>query len=341
MYTLTTGNILESEAECLVNTVNCEGFMGKGLAYQFKNKFPLTNESYMKACKSHELHPGKLHYFFENEKLIINFPTKDKWREKSKIEYIENGMKALVDLLKEKNIQSIAIPPLGSGNGGLNWKEVKKVIESYIFPLSKEKDIYVYEPALMYKADVKKAPKLTMSHMILMTIKKELDKFSKIRLQKAAFFINVLSRKDYFKFQAHHYGPYSYAIDILSRDIKEFQEFHKFQTEKALAVAHQTLTSEKMEKELSMFLPFIKKAAKLVNSYSSNEKLELIATVCFIILNNQNINEVEVIKKLHEWSEKKKNKFSQTDISNAINELLNLNIIRKDILGNYSINYSH
>ena len=85
MYSFVTGNILESHTQCLVNTVNCEGYMGKGIAYQFKKAFPKNNDDYIKACKTGELTVGKIHHFIENNKIIVNFPTKDKWREKSKI----------------------------------------------------------------------------------------------------------------------------------------------------------------------------------------------------------------------------------------------------------------
>lgn len=89
MITYTKGNMFESDADCLVNTVNCEGFMGKGIAYQFKVRFPENNKSYIKACKSGELTVGKVHYYVEDGITIVNFPTKDKWRANSKIEYIE------------------------------------------------------------------------------------------------------------------------------------------------------------------------------------------------------------------------------------------------------------
>ena len=89
MFYYKTGDLLKNEAEALVNTVNCEGYMGKGIAYQFKLQFPDNNKDYIKACKNGKLQPGKLHFYKEHEKIIINFPTKNKWREKSKIEYIE------------------------------------------------------------------------------------------------------------------------------------------------------------------------------------------------------------------------------------------------------------
>lgn len=129
MITYTTGNIFDSRAECLVNTVNCEGYMGKGIAYQFKLRFPENNRDYVRACKNGELQIGTIHSFSEDGKEIVNFPTKDKWREKSQMRYVENGFDRLVDFIKENSITSIALPPLGCGNGGLIWGDVKQVVE--------------------------------------------------------------------------------------------------------------------------------------------------------------------------------------------------------------------
>ena len=128
MIRFVTGNLFESDAFALVNTVNCEGFMGKGIAYQFKMRYPEMNDEYVKKCKSSKLKPGVLHIFLTGSKLIINFPTKNKWREKSKMEYISAGLDELVKLMTDRNIKSIAIPPLGCGNGGLNWCDVKTLI---------------------------------------------------------------------------------------------------------------------------------------------------------------------------------------------------------------------
>lgn len=136
------GNLLESEAECLVNTVNCEGVMGKGIAYQFKLKFPENNRDYIKACKSGALVIGKLHYWKEDGKVIINFPTKDTWRKKSEIEFIEKGLNELVLLIPKLGIKSIAIPPLGCGNGGLQWGEVKKLILNKIEKYENDYDFF-------------------------------------------------------------------------------------------------------------------------------------------------------------------------------------------------------
>ena len=144
-----TGNILRESVEALVNTVNCVGVMGRGIALQFKKDFPENFKTYATACKKGELQPGRMHVF-ETKKLInplyiINFPTKRHWRGKSRMEDIESGLKALVDVIHKYKIRSIAIPPLGCGLGGLNWMEVKALIEVELNIL-KNVQIIIFEP---------------------------------------------------------------------------------------------------------------------------------------------------------------------------------------------------
>src|SRR3954452_15990127 len=123
------GDILRADAEALVNTVNCVGIMGRGIALQFKNDFPENFEAYEAACEREEVQPGKMFVFetrtLTNPKFIINFPTKRHWRGKSRMEDIDSGLKALVEEIRKRGIRSIAIPPLGSGLGGLNWGDVR------------------------------------------------------------------------------------------------------------------------------------------------------------------------------------------------------------------------
>lgn len=149
MIKLVTGNLLESDAEALVNTVNTVGVMGKGIALQFKQVYPDNYEAYRKACSHHEVQPGKMLVFptekMVNPKYIINFPTKRHWKEKSRMEDIEAGLKALVEVVSNLCIQSIAIPPLGCGNGGLSWVEVKSRIEAAFRDLSGI-DVFLFDP---------------------------------------------------------------------------------------------------------------------------------------------------------------------------------------------------
>src|SRR6516164_7881000 len=129
MLEFKTGDILETDAEALVNTVNCVGIMGRGIALQFKNVFPENFKAYKAACDREEVQPGKMFVFetgtLTNPKYIINFPTKRHWRGKSRMEDIESGLEALAEEIRERHIRSVAIPPLGSGLGGLKWADVR------------------------------------------------------------------------------------------------------------------------------------------------------------------------------------------------------------------------
>ena len=138
------GDILRSDAEALVNTVNCVGVMGAGLALQFKREYPAMYADYRRACRQHELNPGRMHWFRENGKLIINFPTKVDYRQPSRMRYIRTGLAALSDLMDELHIGSIAIPPLGCGLGGLDWQIVRGVIEDALRDTSQNADVLIY-----------------------------------------------------------------------------------------------------------------------------------------------------------------------------------------------------
>ena len=131
MIKYVTGDILESKAQALVNTVNTVGVMGKGIALQFKKIFPHNFKAYAEACKKGELQIGKSLIFKDinlntGEKIIINFPTKRDWRKPSEYSFISEGLDDLIHVLEENEIRSVAIPPLGAGNGGLEWERVKK-----------------------------------------------------------------------------------------------------------------------------------------------------------------------------------------------------------------------
>lgn len=144
------GDLLAADADALINAVNCVGVMGKGIALQFKNAYPENFKAYEVACQRGELQPGRL-FVFETGRLtpphyIINFPTKRHWRDKSRIEDIEVGLAALVMIIREKGLRSVAIPQLGCGLGGLDWAEVRSSIEAVLHPIVPEVLVIVYEP---------------------------------------------------------------------------------------------------------------------------------------------------------------------------------------------------
>lgn len=136
------GNIFESPAQVIVNTVNTVGVMGKGLALSFKQRYPDMFNRYKIACEKHQLTIGKLMLFYEEDHWLLMFPTKENWRNPSKIEYIEKGLMKFVSTYADKNITSIAFPRLGCGNGELDWNEVKPLMERYLKKLPI--DIYIY-----------------------------------------------------------------------------------------------------------------------------------------------------------------------------------------------------
>lgn len=334
MIVYTTGDLLKSTAEALVNTVNCEGYMGKGIAYQFKLQYPENNTDYVKACKSGSLKVGKLHYFKERGKIVINFPTKDKWRANSKMEYIDDGLTELVKLIHNLNIKSIAIPPLGSGNGGLIWSEVKVLIEKKLAVVTNNVEIFIYEPSTNYVSQPTVEPKISTSALVLMEIKNKLQKFDTLRLQKTAFFANIFSNQGYFKFKKYKYGPYDNSINIISKSIKEFQEFHNVKnTQEAYNILYNKLVSENVDSKLKELMPYISKAADYVNSIETNNELECLATIVFLISENRSLTEEEVVNYFKGWSEDKAARFSEKDILEGINKLYDSNIIEKTLTG--------
>lgn len=177
MIEFRTGDILRADTEALVNTVNCVGIMGRGIALQFKNAFPENFRAYADACARGEVQPGRMFVFETGElghpRWIINFPTKRHWRGKSRMEDIESGLQALVNVMREKGIHSIAIPPLGSGLGGLVWSEVRSRIEAALRSLT-DVQVVVYEPngspAPARMTHVREVPKMTAGRAALVEL---------------------------------------------------------------------------------------------------------------------------------------------------------------------------
>ena len=334
MFVYKTGDLLCSGAVALVNPVNCEGIMGKGLAYQFKKKFPETYIDYSKVCKAGKLTPGQLHYHIEKEKIIINlptekekiivnFPTKSSWREKSKMEYIEKGLDALILLIKQLNIKSIAIPPLGCGNGGLVWGNVKDLIISKLGEIASDIDIYLYAPSSTSSSMLLAEPQLDESALILMEIKQHLSIFNTDRLQKAAFFTDLFSRGMHFDFRIHDYGVWSYSIFKIAKEIKEFQQYHNTtSTKEAQKILYSKLISDSVNKHLQEALEPIQKACNLVNSVSDNQELECLTVICFLISQTDGITEAEIVNRV-KW-------FSEEEIKNAIQRLYDEGMLTKN-----------
>jgi len=222
MITLTHGDILKAKTQALVNTVNCVGVMGRGIALQFSRAFPECFKEYRALCDHKKLHPGMMHVCdlnrLENPRFVINFPTKRHWKAKSKLEDIEAGLKALVELVKRRHIHSIAVPPLGCGLGGLDWGEVRPRIEKVLGALG-DVEILLFEPrgapAAATIAKNKKTPNMTVGRAALLGLMQRylaalMDPFvSLLEIHKLMYFMQESGQPLRLEYNKGRYGPYA------------------------------------------------------------------------------------------------------------------------------------
>lgn len=173
------GNIFDSPAQVIVNTVNTVGVMGKGLAKEYKARYPEMFQLYQQACKSQKLTIGKLMLWYGEDRWILNFPTKEHWRGKSKIEYIEKGLNEFCNKCIDYNISSVAFPKLGCGNGGLEWDIVKPLMEKYLSPMPL--DIYIYIDSLKNNEALNEYQKSKAKDFSFEGVKSELTNVSLIQ----------------------------------------------------------------------------------------------------------------------------------------------------------------
>ena len=326
-----TGNILESEAEALVNTVNTQGVMGKGIALQFKNVFPHNYKIYKEACKKGVFDIGNLLIVEDNglisgKKTIINFPTKISWRNPSEYIYIEKGLEKLIQEIEDKNIKSIAIPPLGSGNGGLNWEVVKKMIEDklYNFPV----EVYIYEPNSQIQDKLKEERvQLTDARAMLLFMLYKLvangEFVSEFSSEKICYFLQRFGAKEYFKldFKPNFYGPYSgkvkYVINYLNGSyIMGYSAMDKkpFETLDIVPDGFEKVQSYISSK--SELVQIVKKTESFLEGYYSEFALELLSTVDYISLYKNSFDVTTIKNELESWSDRKRTLFSNDKFLN-------------------------
>lgn len=322
-----TGDLFESKAEALVNTVNTDGIMGKGIALQFKKLFPVNFKIYEKACRENQIAIGKLlvtkeRSLLAGEKTIINFPTKTSWRKPSEYSYIEKGLQDLVHILIEQNIHSVAIPPLGAGNGGLDWNNVKLLLEKYLSDINSE--VQVYEPNTTIKEVLKKERvKLTPARAMLLAVLYDLVRngefVSEFSAEKVAYFLQRFGAKNNFQldYQPNFYGPYSgkvkhvlyylngsYIMGYSSKDKKPFEELS------LVPDAEYDVLTFLSRPENVRFEKIVQKTKAFLTGFYSPFGLELLSTIDFI-LGSQNASTVEEISAhLEKWSDRKKTMFS-------------------------------
>jgi len=306
MLTFNKGNLLTADAEALVNTVNEVGVMGKGIALMFREAYPENNREYELACKRREVRVGHM-LVTENKahwgpKWIVNFPTKKHWRQPSKVEWIRDGLQDLLATIIRLDIKSIAIPPLGCGNGGLDWSEVRNLIADILGPL-KSVDVQVFAPTAEYQNVPKETElgKLTPARALIaeMVRRYEILGFdcSLLEVQKLAWFlqrgVRTTRTDDPLKlnFVAGKFGPYADSL----RHVLNKLDGSFLYSEKRIADAsrHDVVTFEHgrvqdMDEYLSQphmkkYVDAIEWAQSMIAGFESPYGMELLATVDWLL----------------------------------------------------------
>lgn len=340
MIRFVQGDIFESGAEATVNTVNCVGVMGRGIALQFKRAFPDNFKAYAAACKRGEVQPGRM-FVFETQSLtppryIINFPTKRDWREPSRFEDIRSGLDDLLRVIQVRGIRSISIPPLGSGQGRLEWSLVRPLIEQTLNSLP-DVDVVVYEPlpeGVSAPSRVsREAPRLTRGRAALVGLMWRYlqglmdPTITLLEVHKLLYFLQLSGEPLKLTFQKAQYGPYAEKLRHVLNDI----EGHYIQgyadggdsPDKELSLLPGSVqSSEIVLNAHADTRAHFDRVADLVDGFESPFGLELLATVHWVMTREQ-ASDLEAIKDAtYAWNLRKK-RFSPTQIELAARHLRN------------------
>ena len=325
MISYVVGNILDSEAEALINTVNTDGVMGKGIALQFKKAFVNNFKAYQQACRNKEIGIGKLFTFRDTnisngEKLIINFPTKTSWRKPSEYEYIEKGLDDLIRIIQKENIKSIAIPPLGAGNGGLEWAKVKKTILEKLEKL--DINILIYEPSQDIKEHLKRERiKLTDARALLLFVLYDLvrngEYVSEFSSEKVCYFLQRFGAEKYFNlnFKPNFYGPYSgkvkYVLNLLNGSYLTGYSGMSTKPFEPISIVADGLEEVTNYVNRSQELTKIAKVTtEFLTGYYSDFTLELLSSLDYLSQKHQTTDAKVLKTKIEEWSDRKRSMFS-------------------------------
>lgn len=332
---LTTGDILKADAQAIVNTVNCVGIMGRGIALQFKKAFPANFRAYALACKDGEVQPGRMFVHdtgaFTNPRYIINFPTKRHWKGKSRIEDIDSGLIALAKEVRELGIKSIAIPPLGAGLGGLEWNDVRPRIEAALRDVP-DITVLIYQPngapEVVKSSEV---PKMTPGRASLVTLMHRylqglMDPFvTLIEVQKLMYFMQEAGQPLKLNYGKHHYGPYAPNLShVLHRVEGHFVSGYQDggdQPDKELSIVPGAIADAEvaLEHEPETHEKF-NRVADLVDGFETPYGLELLATVHWVATREGADTTEKALARIHDWNDRKK-VFSQRQVAIAFDTL--------------------
>lgn len=333
-----SGNLLNADVEALVNTVNTVGVAGKGIALQFRQAFPDNFKAYYRASQRDEIRPGEMYVWSTGTAslphFIINFPTKRHWRGKSKIEDIEAGLENLVSTIRKLGIRSIAVPPLGCGNGGLDWAEVRPMIVAALGDLDCE--VFLYPPTGAPEPESMpvntKRPNMTLgraSLLVLLRQYRETDWFrlSALEVQKLAYFLQESGeplRLDYVKAR---YGPYAETLNHVLRTMEghfvrglgdRSQEPQIRLMDGAYEQAQKYLIDHPSTADR------VRRVSQLVSDWETPYGLELLATTHWAMTRSGELSPDRhfIYRFVAEWTPRKAKLFKRTQIDRAIDQLV-------------------
>jgi len=334
MMEYTRGNLLEADVEALVNTVNCVGVMGKGIALQFKQAFPENYDEYRRICKAEQLTPGKVLVhrtgLFGNPRYIINFPTKNHWRGKSRIEDVESGLDSLIDTVQRLGIKSLAVPPLGCGYSGLKWADVRKLLENAFRSLTGVRVLIfgpVGAPSPADRPVRTTKPKLTRARALyLMVIARyaALDfKRTLLEIQKLAYFMQVGGERLQLRYSAGPYGPYA---DNLNKVLEKLEGHYTTGYEGSRKPDREIELRPGAEEEANAFLgsdvdaeSLMERVACLIDGFETPYGVELLATVHWIASQGDNPATTvdEAFEQVQKWNTRKQRLFMRPHVEAA------------------------
>jgi len=331
------GDMFAEPVEALVNTVNCVGVMGKGVALEFKNRWPANFRAYKSLCDAKGLKPGQMFVFdtkelfaSEGPRYLINFPTKAHWRSKSKIEYIVDGLDTLVETIREHEITSIAIPPLGCGNGGLDWADVQPLIEAKLSGLD-DVEIILFAPkhAADVPEHVNSSLPMTFPRAILLKTLNDLERFfdgsfDRISLQKIAYFLQALGVDFRLKFSRNLHGPYSEALKLAYVAMEHHGMIDGFlsgERQTHVTASGCAVANEFLNQVEPVAGDTIDRLSKLVQGYESPYGLELLSSVHWLAHHEGHFPVEKIIREMLGWSEAKRNRFTEDAIRAAYDRL--------------------
>lgn len=347
------GNLLESDAQALVNTVNTVGVMGKGIALQFREAFPANYRIYLNACCNKTFHVGEVLItedtnMMTGHKIIVNFPTKTHWKMPSEYSYIEQGLVSLRNEIIKRNIRSIAIPPLGSHNGGLDWLIVKKMIEEALAGLVC--DVYLYEPSEVIIEKMKsERVKLTPARAMLLQMFGDMNangEFASVfAAEKTIYFMQRFGAKSLFKidFKPYYYGPYSggkvahvlYSMNGSYIKGMGGMETRPFDYIWLIDGAEQEARQYIDESDNKQLRAICDKTMHFLRGYYSNYSLELLSSVDYLLENVPSLKNwrnddagtvLDILEhEIQGWSRRKEQMFKRSLLADAV-EYLRCNI---------------